>query len=186
MPFSTTRLAALLAALRRPNWIVAGLVLLALAGAFVNPLPANALSTASDRVLLTVIGAIEHTNADSRAEFDRAMLNQLGTAGLVTTMSWTDGDTRYEGVLARDVMQAVGARGTVVTATALNDYSIDIPISDFENYDVLFALSMNGTELTPRDKGPIWIVYPRDVHPELRNPQVDAKWIWQLAKIEIK
>lgn len=177
---------ARLAALRRPKWIVAGLVVLALAAVLANPLPANALSTASGRVLLTVIGAIEHTNADSRAEFDRAMLNRLGTAGLVTTTSRTDGETRFEGVLARNVLRAVGARGTVVTATALNDYSIDIPISDFENYDVLFALSMNGTELTPRDKGAIWIVYPRDVHPELRSPQVDAKWIWQLAKIEIK
>ena len=42
------------------------------------------------------------------------------------------------------------------------------------------------TDLTARDKGPIWIVYPRDDIPELRNPRMDANWIWQLAKIEVK
>lgn len=144
------------------------------------------LAPPSGRVLLTVTGAIEFTNAPGKAEFDRDMLRRLKTSTLRTSTSWTDGTPVFEGVLAAELLRAVGAKGTVVTATALNDYSIEIPVTDFEKYDVLFALSMNGVELTARDKGPIWVVYPRDDHPELRNPKVDAKWIWQLATIDIK
>ncbi len=150
------------------------------------PLAKEPMAQPNGRVLLTVTGAIELTNTQGKAEFDRDMLRRLGTAKLRTSTSWTDGTTVFEGVLASDVLSAVGARGTVATATALNDYSIEIPVADFERYGVLFALSMNGVELTVRDKGPIWVVYPRDDHPELRNPKVDAKWIWQLANIDIK
>ena len=65
-------------------------------------------------------------------------------------------------------------------------YSFEIPIADFEAYPVLFALKMNGVELTARDKGPIWIVYPRDQHRELQNQVTESKWVWQLAKIDVR
>jgi hypothetical protein len=45
---------------------------------------------------------------------------------------------------------------------------------------------MNGEYLEIRDKGPIWIVYPRDQFSELRNSMVDKKWVWQLSELEVK
>ena len=157
---------------------------LALAFALADPagvplLAKEPLAQPNGRVLLTVTGAIELTNAQGKAEFDRNMLLRLGTAKLRTSTSWTDGAPVFEGVPASDVLRAVGAHGTVVTATALDDYSIEIPVTDFARYRVLFALSMNGVELTARNRGPIWVVYPRDDFPELRNPTADARWIWQ-------
>jgi hypothetical protein len=140
----------------------------------------------SGRVILTISGAIENTNGDGDARFDRAMLERLGVTKVDTSTSWTDGVTRFEGVLARDLLKAVGASGDQVSARALNDYAIEIPFSDFESYDVLFAFRMDDVDLTPRDKGPLWIVYPRDGHPELRNQKVDAKWIWQLVKLDVQ
>jgi hypothetical protein len=50
----------------------------------------------------------------------------------------------FEGVRARRLMEAVGARGTEVEARALNDYIEVIPIDDFHRYDVLLAVRMNG------------------------------------------
>ncbi len=150
------------------------------------PLAQEPLAKPNGRVLLTVTGAIELTNAQGKAEFDRDMLRRLGTSRLRTSTSWTDGATLFEGVPASDVLRAVGAHGTVVAATALNDYVIEIPVADFDKYSVLFALSMNGVVLTARDRGPIWVVYPRDDFPELRNPTADAKWIWQLVSIDIR
>lgn len=175
------------------NWVkrtyLAPLLLLAILLTNTNSTSAPALESLAQptgRVILTVSGAIERTNMDGQADFDRAMLERLGTTDLATSTSWTDGVPEFKGVLVRDVLRAVGAHGTVVTATALNDYSLEIPIADFDNYQVLFALEMNGTELTARDKGPIWIVYPRDDHSELQDGIFDLKWVWQLAKIEIK
>ncbi len=151
------------------------------------PAPAGeTLPQPSGRVILTISGAIENTNGDGVARFDRAMLERIGVTEVNTSTSWTDGVTKFEGVLARDLLKAVGATGDRVSARALNDYAIDIPFSDFESYDVLFAFNMDGVDLTPRDKGPLWIVYPRDKHPELRNQKADAKWLWQLVNLDIQ
>ncbi|MCH8188080.1 MAG: molybdopterin-dependent oxidoreductase [Proteobacteria bacterium] len=163
--------------------VVVGLVLaLAAAPAIGGP----QLAEPEGRVILTISGAIDRTNGDALARFDRKMLEELGTTTIITTTSWTDGPQEFEGVLARDVLKAVGATGGTIAATALNDYQITIPMSDFDKYQVLFATHMNGVELTARDKGPIWIVYPRDDHKELRNQKVDAKWLWQLSKINVQ
>ncbi len=155
--------------------------------ALVTPsLASEPLAQPAGRVILTISGAIENTNGDGVARFDRAMLEEIGIIKIATSTSWTDGVTKFEGVLARDLLRAVGATGDVVTARALNDYSIEIPRSDFDDYDVLFALRMDGVDLTPRDKGPLWVVYPRDEHPELRNQKVDARWLWQLVNLDVR
>ena len=137
-------------------------------------------------VLLTISGAIANANDGGVAKLDREMLQSLGEHEVKTTTSWTDGVKTFKGVLARDVMELVGAYGTTITATALNDYVVEIPLSDFEKYDVLFALTMDGEQLTRRNKGPIWPVYPRDDFPELMNRSSDKKWIWQLVRMEIR
>ncbi len=61
------------------------------------------------------------------------MLNALGSHRVVTHTPWTDGAAVFTGVLARDVLDAVGAKGTSVLATALDDYASEIPIQDFYN-----------------------------------------------------
>ncbi len=149
-------------------------------------LAAGPLPQPSGRVILTISGAIENTNGDGVARFDRAMIERIGVTEMNTSTSWTDGVMRFEGVLARDLLEAVGASGDQVSARALNDYTIEIPLSDFESYDVLFAFRMDGIDLTSRDKGPLWVVYPRDQHPKLRNPEIDAKWVWQLVKLDVQ
>ena len=147
---------------------------------------AEPLAKPSGPVILTVTGAISATNAPGRAEFDQKMLEALGVERLTTSTDWTDGKPVFEGVPARKLLEAVGAHGKTLSAIALNDYAVDIPIDDFTTYPVLLALRMNGQALTPRDKGPIWIIYPRDDHPELRDPKINDRWIWQLKAIEVK
>ena len=53
-------------------------------------------------------------------------------------------------------------------------------------YDVLLAFRMDGQDLTPRDKGPLWVVYPRDAHRELVDAKFDARWAWQIKRLEVK
>ena len=106
-------------------------------------------------------------DGSGRIEFDLKDLEQLGLTKLTTWTPWTEGEVEFEGVWARRLMEAVGARGTEVEARALNDYVEVIPIDDFHRYDVLLAVRMNGQLMRTRDKGPIWIVYPWSGHPEL-------------------
>ena len=135
---------------------------------------------------MTITGKIERRNSAQGALFDRQMLENLGLEKLRTSSDWTNGVVEFEGVLARAVLAAVGARGKVALASALNDYQVEIPISDFEDYPVLFALKMNGEELKVRDRGPIWIVYPRDQYSELRNERINARWVWQLSGLAVE
>jgi hypothetical protein len=147
---------------------------------------AGALPLPSGPVLLEITGHIGHRNADGAARFDRQMLEALGTTTLRTSTAWTTGEAEFEGVLARDLLAAVGAEGTTVTATALNDYATAIPIEELRRYPVMLALKMNGEPLKIRDKGPVWIVYPRDQHKELQDSLVDKRWVWQLKGLYIE
>lgn len=105
---------------------------------------------------------------------------------LITENEFVDGPTEFSGPLARDVM-ALLKNDAAETAkmTAANDYQIEIPRSDFENYDVVFATSMNGRRLSLRDKGPIWVIYPMSQHAELRDAIYNDRLIWQLVRVEL-
>jgi hypothetical protein len=136
--------------------------------------------------VLEVHGKIANANVDGSAHFDIAMLKTLPQTPLETTTAVTDGVRRFEGFLMRDLLALVGARGAVVTASALNDYVIDIAVDEFERFDVVVAYEMDGEPLLRSDKGPLWIVYPRDQHPELQDIRYDYRWVWQLRRLDIE
>lgn len=138
------------------------------------------------KVLLTVSGNIRNGNAAGIAAFDESALKTLPRHVIETTTVVTDGVRRFEGFLMRDLLDLVGAQGGTVTASALNDYVIDIPIEDFQRFDVLVATHMDGVRLLPRDKGPFWIVYPRDAHDEIQDIRYDYRWVWQLIRLDVK
>lgn len=137
-------------------------------------------------VVLAVAGSIGLTNHGDEAHLDAAMLAALPRAQLTTHTSVTDGLQTFEGFLGRDLLDAVKADGETLVALALNDYRVEIPIEDFHAYDVLMADTMNGERLTRRDKGPLWIVYPRDAHTELQDIRYDYRWVWQLHRLEVE
>jgi hypothetical protein len=147
---------------------------------------AAALSKPEGRPILEISGIIATTNAGDKAQFDLAMLEKMPPAKLTTSTAWTEGAPVFEGVLMRDLLAAVGAKGDTVTAVALNDYKIDIPMADFQKYPVVLAYRMDGQVLKVREKGPLWIVYPQDDFAELKNKQTQAKWLWQLKELRIK
>ena len=137
-------------------------------------------------VLLVVGGAITQTNVGSEAHLDLAALRSLPTVTLKTTTVVTDGVKHFEGVLLRDLLLWVGAAGSYVEARALNNYTVDIPIKDFHDYDVILATHMDGNRLLTADKGPLWIVYPRDQWRALQDIRYDYRWVWQLNRLTIK
>ncbi|MDQ2065324.1 molybdopterin-dependent oxidoreductase [Xinfangfangia sp. CPCC 101601] len=149
--------------------------------------PEGALPAPSGPVILEVSGKISRSNSpDGKALFDADMLATFPPQELTTATTVTDGVNRFDGILMRDLLNHLGAEGEVVRAIALNDYVIDIPIEDFTAFDVILAHSMDGERLSQRTKGPLWIVYPRDDHPELDDIRYDYRWVWQLQHIEIR
>lgn len=147
---------------------------------------ANSLPPPNGEVLLKVSGRIHNTSDGEYAYFDRAMLESIGLWSVKTSTPWSNVPNRFEGVLARDLLRAVGAKGDRVTAKALNDYVIDIPLTDFLKYPVILAIKKNDDYLKIRDKGPIQIVYPRDSFSELNSPRYSQKWVWHLSELIVK
>jgi len=166
--------------------VAAIILLLAVRCAGVAAVADEMLAKPTGPVILTVTGAIGRTNAPGKAEFDRQMLEALGISQLTTSTSWTDGKQVFAGVLASKLLDAVQAKGNTVSASALDGYTVEIPISELRRYSAILALTMNDKAMSPEEKGPIWIVYPRDDYPELRNPKIDTHWVWQLKSIDIK
>jgi len=158
----------------------------AIAWAALDGTSGSALPPPTGPVVLKVSGNIDRGNSEDGVKLDWATLESLGVTTLRTTTVWTVGEVEFEGVLARDVLDAVGAHGSEVVATALNDYAVTLPLNELYQYPVLLAFKMNGEYLQVRDKGPLWIVYPRDQFPELRNSMTDKKWVWQLSELEVR
>lgn len=108
-----------------------------------------------------------------------------------THSRWTSGLQDFRGPRLSEVLLSTGlSRAALYKTTlhmvALNDFRVDVPARDAWDYDPILAREQNGQLMRIRDKGPLWLVYPRDRNPLLQNIQIDARWIWQLQKIVIR
>ncbi|MDU8913699.1 oxidoreductase [Aestuariicoccus sp. MJ-SS9] len=147
---------------------------------------ASALDPAKEQVVLTVSGAITETNAGQTAEFDLAMLKALGAVTVETSTIWTDGVQSFVGVPLDDLLAAVGAEGSMLKASAINDYAVEIPVGDAVPGGPIVAYMRNGDAMSVREKGPLWIVYPFDSTPDYQSELIYSRSIWQLDRIEVQ
>ncbi|WP_246179814.1 molybdopterin-dependent oxidoreductase [Microvirga thermotolerans] len=167
--------------IRNITLALAGLLALAAGAAAADPLPSP-----SERPILTISGKIENTNRNGEAQFDRPMLEALGLVTVETSTPWYSGAVKFEGVSLDKLMKLVGASGDRAVVVALNDYSSEIPISDFAKYNVILALKRNGEYMPVKDKGPLFVIYPFDSLPELKSQTYYGRAVWQVAKIIVK
>ncbi len=166
--------------------LVLKLMGLALGGWLLAALPAAALDAPKGPVLLTVTGSIAVTNSAEGLALDQAALDALPQTSVQTETPWTDGMVEFSGVSLKDLLHFAGAKGQTLIATALNDYAVEIPVSDADNPHVIIAMRKNGALMPVRDKGPLWIIYPLSDEPALQNETTNARMIWQLDRLEIK
>lgn len=165
--------------------IIRQLSFLTIFGLFGTMLAAQELVQPDGEVILTISGAIQNTNADESAVFDLEMLRDLPAASISTTTIWTDGEQSFVGVELAALAALVGFDGTTLKASAVNDYSVDIPISDAVPGRAMIAYERNGTTMPLRDKGPLWIVFPFDAGTEFQRESIYARSIWQLNRIAV-
>lgn len=148
--------------------------------------PAHALDLPKGPVVLTLTGKIGEANADGRAEFDLAMLDALPQRRSNVQTPWFEGRSAFEGPLGRALLAAVGAKGTKLRVTAINDYAAEIPIEDFEKHAVILASRRDGRLMTVRDKGPLFVIYPFDEDPALYTERYFSRSVWQVKAIEVQ
>lgn len=150
------------------------------AGPAPEPLAAGSLPAlpAAHRVLLQV-GAPGQERA-----FTLAQIEAIGLHRVTTSTYWPADDGTYEGPLLRDLLAAAGlANAAQVRVTALDGFTQAIPREDWTRWPVMVATRKNGAALGVRDKGPLRIVYPRDMDPALRDAQYRLRWVWMIKGI---
>lgn len=144
---------------------------------------ADTLPTPAGDVVLTVSGNLANVTNDEGAVFDIEMLRNLPQVKFTTATQWTEGKVEFTGVSLRVLLEHVGATGETVSAVALNDYKIEIPASSIEADAPIVAYLMDGKVMSPRDKGPLWIVYPYDADERFRTETIYSRSIWQLDRL---
>ena len=150
-----------------------------------NVTPAHALDAATGNVILTVSGRISETNNDDVAEFDLDLLDHIKTVTFETSTIWTEGVQTFTGVELAALLEVLGVESGQLRATAVNDYAVDIPVSDAVVDGPIIAFMRNGETMSLRDKGPLWIVYPYDQSVQYQSELIYSRSIWQLDRIEV-
>jgi hypothetical protein len=148
--------------------------------------PARALDRPAGPVVLTVSGSVLKPNEGKAAQFDMPMLERLPQTSFTTRTPWYAEARKFTGPLLRDVLSAAGAKGSVLRAVALNDYWVEIPFEDATRHDVIIARLLDDKPMAVRDKGPLFVIYPFDARPELRNSVYFSRSAWQLRSIEVR
>ena len=136
-------------------------------------------------IVLTVSGKVAAPNMGDAWTFDMQALQGLPSERFETATIWTEGAQSFEGVSLEALLDHVGASGETIRATALNDYSVAIPVSDAVTGGPIVAYKRDGAEMSVRDKGPLWIIYPFDDNHAYRSEEYYSRSIWQLDRIEI-
>jgi hypothetical protein len=147
--------------------------------------PGMAIPEPTGPVVLTVGGRIK---SGKPVRFDLATLESLGVIRFTTMTSWTTEPATFEGVLLSALLDVVGTdpAATSLNLIALNDFESPAPIDDSRKWPVMLALKRDGEYMSRRDRGPIWIIYPQHVYPELGQREYFSRWVWQLKAMTVE
>ncbi|WP_372530086.1 oxidoreductase [Hyphomonas atlantica] len=150
------------------------------------PAAAFEMRAPTEEVVLVFSGEIAVTNQGDTAAFDRAMLEELGGDIIVTSTIWTHGVLEFEGVRLSKLAELLGIESGVFVGFAINDYSVEIPVSDAFDYQPIIAYKRDGKFMSVRDKGPLWIIYPYDLDPATNTELIFSRSIWQLDRLVVE
>ncbi len=115
----------------------------------------------------------------------KAMMDALPKTSITTSTAWTPKE-KFTGTSFKDILTEVGITGKIVRVHALNDYWVDIPMSDVDKYNIILASKRNDIPLKVRDFGPYFVIYPLDEHyEELNKPIFYSRFVWQVEHITV-
>ncbi len=148
---------------------------------------ADRLSKPENPVILSMTGKIDRFNAQDSLLLNREQVMLAGVVEYDVPDPFLERSVRFRGVLMRDLLALAGAHADAQTLhiTALNDYSVDVPVSEVIDRPVLFAMDQDGVPMAPDFRGPAMLVFPYS-HFSYDHLVYEALWIWQIASIEVR
>ena len=150
------------------------------------PLLAEGLAQPKGEVVLKVTGDLAVTNGDHSASFDEAMLKDLGVTSFKTSTVWTEGISEFTGVSLLTLVEKLQIKAKTLNMYAVNDYAVDVPLSDAVADGPIIAYAIDGKPMSVRDKGPLWLIYPYDAQKDYQTETTFTRSIWQLVRIGLE
>jgi len=179
------------------------LLALLLALCVLPAIAAEPMDAPKEMVVLTVGGAIEHTNRgpldplrDSLLAyqgvsfthtfaFDRSMLLALKQGRVKVQPPELQQPATFTGPLLKEVLAAVGAAHAKVTFMAIDGYEGWLSPEDIDASDWILALSADGVPLGLGQQGPLWLLNRR-AEGEKPSATQEAHWVWALYYIKVR
>lgn len=138
-----------------------------------------ALAASDDQVILTISGLGE------KIEYTLDDLKAMESSSFSTSTIWSDGVMTFTGVPLHTLLARLGVTDGRLLLKAINDYAVEVPVSDGIEGGPILAYLLDGKEMSIRDKGPLWLIYPYDQNPDYRSEVIYSRSIWQLDRIEV-
>lgn len=133
----------------------------------------------SDKVILRI------KTQDGEKHYSHPQIEAIGLKKLVTTTFWPEDYGEFNGVLLRDLLSHAGIENSLeIKITALDDYTTLIPREDWLKWDVLVATRYEKKRIPIRKKGPLRIIYPKDIGGEIADSDMRIRWVWTIKLIE--
>lgn len=148
--------------------------------------PGDKVPPPSGKVVLVVRGGTT-TNVGGELRLDLDQLEALPSVEYAVDDRLATGRrVTFSGPLVRTILDLAGAGdATVMHVAALNDYVVDVPISDAHDLPLMLATRMDGRRMSVARYGPTRFVYPTDGY-GLDPIVYEPRWIWQLRSIEVE
>jgi len=128
-------------------------------------------------IALGIRGSARQLNV---AELEHGMLYQVRTRSF-----WPADDGVYQGPLLADVLARYGMdKVKAIRVFGGDGFSQLIPREDWQRWPVVLATRRDGHALSRREKGPVRIIYPRDMDRALEDTLYRLRWVWLIERIE--
>jgi hypothetical protein len=133
--------------------------------------------------LVTVSGMIQNTNSGDTYVLDEAAFDATSVEEVYNDPWMGDGLT-YKGILLSDLITLINptAEATTISLVAVDGMSLDIPISDANQYHIMLAHWVDGEMLANDTGGPVKVAFPDDAS----GTYTDEQWMWWITTIEVK
>lgn len=142
------------------------------------------------RVTGRAAGRVTRGQSSASACFDLAMLKALPQDEFETFTPWQDRSQHFKGpslltVLCEAGSTAAARSAGAVLARGAAQVEAALPWSDVLEHRPLVAWSVDGSQPSLRQRGPLQLVFPYDSAARLRTPAYRARTVWQLEEIVV-
>lgn len=134
-------------------------------------------------VILTVSAG---AGGNQTVQFSLEDLQALESRSYRVQHDWSNTPHTYHGPLLSAVLRKAGIEGGTYRLTALNEYFIDLEAPFVDRYQPILAWQEDGRKMRVRNKGPLWLMTPLHMYPELSEPKNVSRLIWQLSDIKVQ